>query len=319
MSFGLEEKGKCIYLKEEGIKYNENDYNYIFYTPTSLAIDDSNIYVVDADNHRVQVFASDGSFKRTIGEKGQGPSQFLRPTDIFVSASKIYILDSGNRRIQIFDKNGNLEKLIKLKFVPLGIVVNKKGYIYISKFVEILNPNKEFLIKILSPEGKEIGEFHEALKFPEAMKKENSEARVAADLLNSILIGIGREDNIFVAHKFLLNRIIKYSPEGKLIEEFKTILKHKGPFMKIWKYDLIGFVQRIFVKEDSIYILSFKFIEKEKDFVLGNEIYKFDLKGRYLYTLIFPFPVKIFTLNKNNEIFAIDTDDKLRKCRLIEK
>lgn len=319
------EKERVIHLQEERIEWREEDENYLFYNPSSLKIDEmGNIYVVDRNNHRVQVFSSNGKWKMTIGKKGEGPSSFLYPSDIFLTNNLLYITDSNNR-IQIFDRRGSFRKQIKLNFRPWEILVNKRGEIYVTKLVDVFDPSKEFLIKILSPEGELLGEFHQAIKFSEKMKDFKrylkSPERVVTDLLNWVKVGIDSEDNIIVAHKGLINRIAKYNSKGKLILEFETILNAKGPFRKIGNYDLIGFVQSISIgRGNEIYLLSPKFMEDEKDFGPGgNKIYKYDPSGKYLETLVLPFDAKIISVDKGENIFAIDMEDRIRKCKIAKK
>ena len=69
---------------------------------------DGNLYVVDACNHRVQVFTREGKLVRIIGEPGSGLGQFHLPYDIaFGPDGGFYVVERGNSRVQKFDKNGN--------------------------------------------------------------------------------------------------------------------------------------------------------------------------------------------------------------------
>jgi len=77
-----------------------------FYNPLGLAFDHHRglMLVVDAGNHRVQVFSCDdgGSFVSKLGEKGNQPSQFLRPWDLAIDHhhDRILIAELSNNRIQ---------------------------------------------------------------------------------------------------------------------------------------------------------------------------------------------------------------------------
>jgi hypothetical protein len=300
-----------IVLKEEKIKYNEKDLNYLFYNPTSLRVDEQGyLYIVDNMNHRIQVFSENGNFIRTIGRKGQGPGEFLNPTDIYIKGETLYISDTGNRRIQIFSRSGELKKMIKLNFGPMYIVVSKRGEIYVSKLMDEFTQSKEFLIKIISEKGEQLGEFHEAIKTKTFDK-------VAMDLLNFISIEIDLDDNIVVAHKFLINRVIKYDFRGKFLFEFKTFLKANGPFAKVSKFDLIGFVKWISTDSSgNLYILSYRYLKDKMDFVPGNEIYMYDSSGRYKATLVIPFDAEYIALYRGQNIFALDTEERLRRCTI---
>ncbi|GAB4114274.1 MAG: TIGR03663 family protein [Roseiflexaceae bacterium] len=67
-----------------------------------------NVYVADTLNHRIQVFAADGSLLRTIGEFGSGDGQFNEPRGVAVDrAGNIYVADTWNARVAKFDAQGN--------------------------------------------------------------------------------------------------------------------------------------------------------------------------------------------------------------------
>ena len=69
--------------------------------PTDVAFDAAgNIYVADAYNHRVQKWASDGSFVGVWGSQGSEREQFDVPSGLAVdSEDVVHVADSGNRRI----------------------------------------------------------------------------------------------------------------------------------------------------------------------------------------------------------------------------
>jgi DNA-binding beta-propeller fold protein YncE len=79
-----------------------------FRKPTSLAFDSSDrLFVLDSENHRIQVFNEDGSFLQSIGGKGDAPGRFRQPVDVAKDETDfLYVADKGNSRIQIFDPHG---------------------------------------------------------------------------------------------------------------------------------------------------------------------------------------------------------------------
>ena len=81
-----------------------------FNNPTSLAINSQHqVYALDTNNHRVQMFEEEGQFIKVIGSKGREPGQFLEPVDITVDElDNLYVADQGNHRIQVFNPQGQL-------------------------------------------------------------------------------------------------------------------------------------------------------------------------------------------------------------------
>lgn len=72
-----------------------------------------NIYVVDADNFRIQVFDQSGRYIRTVGRRGQGPGEFQGPRSICLdeAAGRIAIIERGGI-IRIFGLDGKFEESI---------------------------------------------------------------------------------------------------------------------------------------------------------------------------------------------------------------
>jgi len=65
------------------------------------------IYVLDADGHRLLVFAGDGSHLRTLGREGEGPGEIAWPIGLTVKPDgKALIDDIGRGTVHGFDAEG---------------------------------------------------------------------------------------------------------------------------------------------------------------------------------------------------------------------
>jgi hypothetical protein len=71
---------------------------------TSLAVDSrGNVYVADAMNHRVDVFAPDGRRIGAIGRRGEGPGEFRTVTHVAVSrGDTLFVFDAQAQRVTRF-------------------------------------------------------------------------------------------------------------------------------------------------------------------------------------------------------------------------
>jgi DNA-binding beta-propeller fold protein YncE len=64
------------------------------------------VAVADRNNHRVQIFDSEGNYKRQFGTKGEEDGQLFYPTDLTSDAhSNLLVVDLTNR-LQVFDPEG---------------------------------------------------------------------------------------------------------------------------------------------------------------------------------------------------------------------
>lgn len=99
--------------------------------PIGIELYNNEIYVVDRNNNRIQVFDTDGQFVRKIGTSGSGNGGLNFPTKIALDDSNIYVTDTGNGLVQVFNhagifqtQFGNPNKRINLFSSPTGIVHN---------------------------------------------------------------------------------------------------------------------------------------------------------------------------------------------------
>ena len=80
-----------------------------FSDPTGLAVDgESNLYVLDSGNGRIQKFSPQGVFLKATGTTGDGEGEFNQPADLALDAQgNVYVVDTWNHRVQKFDGDLN--------------------------------------------------------------------------------------------------------------------------------------------------------------------------------------------------------------------
>ena len=104
---------------------------------------DGRIYVTDTWNHRIQVFAADGTFLAkwgAYGQTGDASWLFYGPRDVAVDAAgQVFVTDTGNKRVMVFDQDGNYLRqwggggAEPGQFEePVGIAVDVDGQVYIA-------------------------------------------------------------------------------------------------------------------------------------------------------------------------------------------
>jgi len=65
------------------------------------------VYVVDRNNHRVQLFSNSGRYVKQWGGEGHGPGKFYFPEGIAVTETgHVLVADTQNHRIQRFTAQG---------------------------------------------------------------------------------------------------------------------------------------------------------------------------------------------------------------------
>ncbi|MGC9335605.1 MAG: flippase activity-associated protein Agl23, partial [Anaerolineae bacterium] len=141
-----------------GIGVEAGQFNH----PRGIALGpDGKVYVVDSDNHRVQVFDASGNSLRMWGSNcvlgsgvgcedldGDGPmamgdGQFHEPWGIAVDADgRVYVADTWNHRIQVFDDEGGFLNSwgvygqtmsdSALLYGPRDIAIDARGRVFIT-------------------------------------------------------------------------------------------------------------------------------------------------------------------------------------------
>ena len=130
--------------------------------PWGVAVNERDeIAVTDFDNHRIQVFNSNGTYLRSFGREGDKQGEFNFPTGIAFDQKNgnILVVDRDNHRVQLFSEQGeylnhfgeqgNLDHQLKS---PNGLSVDSDCNVIIAdsgnKVIKIFSLNGHFLRKI---------------------------------------------------------------------------------------------------------------------------------------------------------------------------
>ena len=133
----------------------------IFNFPWGVAVNAKDeIAVTDTNNHRVQIFNSDGNYLTSFGRKGNNAGDFNEPCGIaFHNNGNIFVAERFNHKIQIFSGEGKYVgsfggkgSLDSQLTYPCGLSVDSDGNIIVAdtnnKLIKIFSPDGKFLMKI---------------------------------------------------------------------------------------------------------------------------------------------------------------------------
>jgi DNA-binding beta-propeller fold protein YncE len=117
---------------------------------SGIAVDvDGNIFVADTWNHRIQVFASDGTYLHGWGEfydarddpeaTALRPGAFYGPRGLALHDGLLFVTDTGNERVQVFQTGGQFVTMFGTPgtgdgnlLEPVGIAVSHDGVVYVA-------------------------------------------------------------------------------------------------------------------------------------------------------------------------------------------
>ena len=273
----------------------------LFY-PYGLKVDQQGrVIVADRDNHRIQVYDSNGNFLFKFGKLGTDTGEFSAPSDVAIdSLGRIYVADAFNKRIQVFDSNGNFLNQFGGQGkedgefnVPISVAVDSKDNLFVTDVfnhrIQVFDPNGKFLGKFGSL-GSNDGQFHTPRqiivdKFDQiyVVDRQNDRVQVFTFTDNS-LIDINLNKEFFEIGEFveISGQIINHREESKLSFEIK---KYLGESV---------LNQEIEVDDEGMFSYSFEIPSSEK--VSSYNLYVFaELDGDVISTS------KTIFINSTNE------------------
>jgi DNA-binding beta-propeller fold protein YncE len=160
---------KTFTLKEDlAIGADSGDENLMFGSVADIGLDASgNIFILDWEGKRVQVFNSQGKFLRSIvGKQGQGPEEIAMLGGVAVSPSgMIAVLDRGGNKVLLFSPQGEFLRFFKLDFEAtyLGCLEGDR--------VVVLGLNDEKILHLFNKEGKLLSSFGDPFEVPSQFSK----------------------------------------------------------------------------------------------------------------------------------------------------
>jgi hypothetical protein len=172
-----------------------------------LSVDpEGNFWVLDSRAYRINKYSKSGKFIWSIGEKGQGPGEFLRPFDFFIGKENIFVVDPMARKLDVFSKNGSFKYFYKIED-GRSVQEGKNGEIIIA--APVFRYNTSACIHIYTKQGK--------LKKSFLPVSQNTiRHKLISD---AVFFCLDKEDNIYCIQE-MEYKIHKYTMTGQLIKRF---------------------------------------------------------------------------------------------------
>ena len=172
---------------------------------------EGDILVADSSNHRIQRYNATGIYKNEFGSRGSFRAEFLNPTDVAtLDNDDVVIADNGNCRIQIFRPHGRLKHFFSTKAKPVYIACDNEFNIIVS--------TAERTIEIYDNGRHMIGGF--ALAPP------------TEGPITGLPVAVTESGEIVICDTSC-NRVMTFSFDGKLLNQFEVVAAGQGLGMKV--------------------------------------------------------------------------------------
>jgi len=293
----------------------ENNDLYYFPLPTSIEYDSDKIFILDAEDNEIRIFSKSGTFKYSIGRKGQGPGEFNFPTDMAIYKKEIYVADKLNRRIQILDKKGNYIGGFKVLFSPQKILVLGTDKILVSHLPS--RPSgKEKMLYCFNHDGKLLW------KNVDSYFSKNNIYDV---FRNRIFFEKGENEHFFLIRQSNDRYIYLHdNNSGDMINKIKV--EEVYSFKKIYiptkpKMELQVFCEFFTLNNGKFFLLTPDYIEHEGEIVdvgPGKRVVIINWEGRIQGYIDLPERFKKFCIDDKN-IYGIDKENNLRILNILKK
>lgn len=264
----------------------------------------NNIYILSIKDAMLNRFNRQGKLLHTIGNgKGRGPGEFLHPNDFYIQENNVWIADTRLLKISKFDIEGNYKTSFSVKYHPLRL----NGF---DDNLIVKTIASEYVIKRLTHEGKQIGEFGKFLRNQQQNPltvggyiETHDRYTIFAPNIAS-LIYYYRSDTLFQMAR---------RPDGQGFKKSKDRSTENRKMFVAPEADVE--VRTLSKTEDLLYVGQFiKASSEDEQKSSAHTIIDFyELStGKYKYSVKPPLLTRKFRISGNLLIAADDTLDKIR-------
>ena len=296
-----------------------------FSNPRALGFDYlGNVFVLDAGNHRVQVFDPRGSYLRTIGEPGSGPGQLTDPQGMFVHGDgRVWIADTPSRRIQPYAATGSPLAPLTLEFFPIDLVVGQDR-IFVQRMPQTnmaYDPDPQPLIRVLDGAGNVTGGFVEPV---------STTIGILYVLENMLALAPAPNGGIAVSNTHFSSRIRVYGSGGDLLREIPVLYKAEAwaPLGRRPAKINSASVARVALTSNALawdegrqlfWVLA-GYVDQTPDgeWIIGREVYRYAAAGEYRGSLMLPQRATAIAAGPDGRFWTIDLAGIVRAFRVTD-
>lgn len=216
-TWGTSPKVSLEFVRNIG-ELDSADENLLFHMPADIAFDeDSNVYVLDSGNYRIQKFDSEGRYLATLGRKGEGPGEFQMPLSLDIDNGVLYVSDAANQRLQKLHLDGRDAGAVSMqqgagstiRLLSDGRMLSGGGFGILGMGPGGLEQPKKppKPLKVLDAEGLQQGELGDPFDYEDPLLN---------SMGNRFHFAVDQDGCILIAFD-VQNRIDKYAPDGTLL------------------------------------------------------------------------------------------------------
>ena len=191
-----------------------------FVSPMSADEDAAgNLFILDDRESCVKKFDAKRNFLVRFGRKGQGPGEFEFAMSVGVTASGRVIVATGTSEFHVFDNDGIYVDRFRLppyRGISPAVLGSDRVVVYAFQLEGTNGPDNPVLA-IFDFQGQVRHEFGKPFLLDTARKTWNA---------NFLSLAVDGDENIYAAFSSL-NRIEKYSPDGRLVLSIDRVLPYE--------------------------------------------------------------------------------------------
>lgn len=233
--------------------------------PEQIKTINSEIYILDRGDESIKVYSMDGAFKTKFSGKGEGPGENMFATTFFVDKDKIYILDPFRKnQVNIFSAKNKKFLFYKRTpsmfqgYGPLFFATSNDGTFFCSNYT--LLKGQRVIVK-LDKDLRPINAFLDCIPMYET-EKDYFKAKDSGikPFMNNGYVAV-QGTSVYFAY-FLLDKVFKFSSDGKLLKEYKLPLPSidKKVKLHVWQDGSSDLERRlnygIKVVDNKVFIMS---------------------------------------------------------------